>query len=113
MARQATIAAAAKGHAVRLRAELERQVRLAVHEQEHTREVREQLRVGVIAPLRSAFETAMTAYAAGTNDLEVVLLARRSALAAEERFTIAQADVLRSDIRVAALAGTLAEGAAR
>jgi outer membrane protein, heavy metal efflux system len=112
-ARQATIAAAASGHAVRIRTELEREVRLALHEREHTREVRTQLRDGVVQPLRSAVGTAMTAYSAGTNDLGVVLLARRSALTAEERLVVAMADVWRADVRVSALAGTLLTGAAR
>ncbi len=111
--RQSTVTAAAKSHAARLRAELERETRLALHDHEHTREVRAQLRDGVVQPTRSALDTAMTAYSAGTNDLGVVLLARRSALAAEERLVIAMADVWRADIRLSALAGTLVRGAAR
>ncbi len=111
--RQSTIAAAATGHAERLRAELERETRLALHEKEHAREVRTQLRDGVVSPTKSALDTAMTAYSAGTNDLGVVLLARRSALAAEERLVMAMADVWRADIRLSALAGTLVRGGAR
>lgn len=112
-ARQATLAAAASAHAVRLRAEIEREVRLALHDREHTREVRAQLRDGVVQPLRAALGTAMTAYSAGTSDLGVVLLARRSALAAEERLVVAMGDVWRADVRLSALAGTLVTGAAR
>lgn len=112
-ARQETIAAAASGHAIRVRSVLEREVRLALHDREHTREVRTQLRDGVVAPLRTALGTAMTAYSAGTSDLGVVLVARRSALAAEEQLVVAQANVWRADIRVSALAGTLLTGAAR
>lgn len=106
-ARQTTLAAAASGHAARLRLEYERELRLALHEREHTREVRKQLRDGVVTPLQSALTTAMTAYAAGTNDLQVVLLARRSSLQAQERLVMAMADVWRADIRVAALSGSL------
>jgi outer membrane protein, heavy metal efflux system len=105
--RQATIATAASSHAARLRTELERELRLALHDREHTREVRAQLRDGVVVPLRSAVDTATTAYSAGTSDLGVVLLARRSALAAEEQLVVAMADVWRADIRLAALDGTL------
>ncbi|OJY28796.1 MAG: hypothetical protein BGO98_08100 [Myxococcales bacterium 68-20] len=105
--RQATIAAAATSHAARMRTELEREARLALHEREHTREVRAELRDAVVAPLRSATNTAMTAYSAGTSELGVVLLARRTALAAEERLVTAMADVWRSDIRLSALRGTL------
>ncbi|MBX3212942.1 MAG: TolC family protein [Labilithrix sp.] len=111
--RQATIAAAASGHAARLRAELAHEASLAIHEREHTREVREALHDGVVEPLRSALATAMTAYSAGTSELAVVLVARRSALAAEERFVTATADVWRADVRVGALAGTLTRGVIR
>lgn len=106
-ARHMTIAASAEAYAGRLRAEIEREVRVALHEREHTREVRVQLRDGVVAPLRRALETAILAYGAGTADLGVVLLARRSALAAEERLVSAMADVQRADVRVAALGGVL------
>jgi outer membrane protein, heavy metal efflux system len=111
--RQATIAAAASSHAARLRTELEREARLAVHEREHAREVRARLRDGVVEPLRSALGTAMTAYSAGTNDLGVVLLARRSALAAEEHLLAAMADVWRADVRLSAIDGTLLKGSPR
>lgn len=110
-ARQAMIAAAANGHAERVRAELVREIHVALHDREHTREVRAQLRGGVVEPLRDALRTAMTAYSAGTSDLGDVLLARRSTVAAEERLVVAMADVWRADVRVAALAGTLLEGA--
>lgn len=113
VARQSTVTEAARSHAARLRAELQRETRLALHEHEHAREVRAQLRDGVVQPTRSALDTAMTAYSAGTNDLGVVLLARRSALAAEERLVIAMADVWRADIRLSALAGTLVKGGSR
>ena len=110
LARQAVVATAASSHAVRLRGELERETRLALHERDHTREVQAQLRDGVVMPLRNAVRTAIMAYAAGTNDLGVVLLTRRSALAAEEHLLVAAADVWRADIRLAALAGTLVGG---
>ena len=111
--RQSTATTAAQSHAARLRSELERETRLALHEHEHAREVRAKLRDGVVQPTRSALDTAMTAYSAGTNDLGVVLLARRSALAAEERLVMAMADVWRADIRLSALAGTLLKDGAR
>lgn len=106
-ARQETLAAAADGHALRLRAELERELRLAIHERLHTREVYMHLQDDVVTPLRSSVTTSMTSYAAGTATLETVLLARRAALAAEERLVRAEADVNRADVRVAALSGTL------
>ena len=111
--RQSVVSASAGGHASRLRAALERDARLALHEREHAREVRAQLREGVVVPLRSALATAMTAYAAGADDLSVVLLARRSTFAAEERLVSAMADVLRADVRLAAVHGTLVRGGQR
>jgi outer membrane protein, heavy metal efflux system len=106
-ARQATLAAAAGARVDRLRVEVEREARLALHEREHTREVRTQLRENVVVPLRRALETALISFAAGTADLTVVLLARRSALAAEERLVAGMADVQRADLRVGAVGGTL------
>ena len=111
--RQSTITEAARSHAARLRSELERETRLALHDHEHARAVRAQVRDGVVQPTRSALDTAMTAYSAGTSDLGVVLLARRSALAAEERLVSAMADVWRADIRLSALAGTLVRDGSR
>lgn len=108
-----TLAAAESARAARLRAELERERRLVVHEREHTREVRDQLRAGLVEPLRRALVTAVTAYSAGTSDLGVVLLARRSALGAEERLVSAMIDVRRADLRLAALTGTLTQPGAR
>jgi cobalt-zinc-cadmium efflux system outer membrane protein len=105
--RQDLVAEAARSRAARLRSELERETRLALHDHEHARAVRAQIRDGVVQPTRSALDTAMKAYSAGTSDLGVVLLARRAALAAEERLVSAMADVWRADIRLSALAGTL------
>jgi len=110
--RQSLITAAAQSHAARLRTELERETLLALHDREHTREVEAALRERVLVPVRGALDTAMTTYSAGTNDLGVVLLARRAALTAEERLVAAMADVRRADIRLAAVAGTLLQGRA-
>jgi outer membrane protein TolC len=105
--RQAVAASAAREHVARLRLDLERESRLAAHEREHSREVVTQIRTGVVTPLRQAVATSLVAYGAGTLELGVVLLARRSALTAEERLVTATADVRRADVREAALAGTL------
>src|SRR5690606_23714320 len=100
-------AEAAGAQVERLRGVVERDTRIALHDRQHTREVRTQLRDGVVTPLRRALETAIISYTAGTTDIGVVLLARRSALSAEERLVQATADVQRADIRIAALAGSL------
>lgn len=106
-ARLNVFATAVSAEAQRLRGEIEREARVALHEQQHTREVRTQLRDGVVAPLRRALDTAIVSYTAGVTDIGVVILARRSALSAEERLVSAMADIERADLRVAAFAGTL------
>lgn len=106
-AKQRVAAAAASARVDRLRVELEHQTRLAMHEREHTREVKTTVDADVLAPLRTALTTAMTAYSAGTGELSVVLLARKAAFAAEERAIAAAADVERADIQLAALTGGL------
>jgi outer membrane protein TolC len=98
---------AARAQTTRLRGELEREARLAAHDQEHTREVVTQLQTGVLDPLRRAVATSTIAYEAGTMELGLVLLARRSALAAAERLVSAKAEVSRADVRAAALSGAL------
>ena len=106
-AKQGTLAAAAAGRAARARIEYEQALRVAVHEREHTREVRAAVSDNLLVPLRTALATATMAYAAGTSDLAVVLLARRSLFAAEERAVAAVADVARADIKLATLTSTL------
>jgi outer membrane protein, heavy metal efflux system len=105
--RQALAVTSARAYATRLRGELEREARLAAHDQEHSREVVAELRGGVLTPLRRAVETSMIAYRAGTMELGLVLLARRSALGAAERLVSATAEVARADVHAAALSGAL------
>lgn len=107
VAKQNVAAETTAARAARLRTELEHQVRLAEHERAHTREVKKTVDESVLLPLRAALTTAMTAYAAGTGELSMVLLARRSAFAAEEQAIHAGAEVERADIKLAALTGSL------
>lgn len=107
VARQAVVASAAGGRAARVRADLARDVRLAEHERAHAREVHARVESDLVEPLRRALETTMTAYRAGTTELSLVVLARRSALAADERHVASLADVWRADVRAAALSGAL------
>lgn len=106
-AKQNVLAFTAAARTERLRLELDQQTRLAQHEREHTREVKKTIDESVLIPVRAALTTAMTSYAAGTGELSVVLLARRSAFAAEEQAIHATAEVERADIKHAALTGTL------
>jgi cobalt-zinc-cadmium efflux system outer membrane protein len=76
------------------------QIVLALEEREHTRLLRARLRDGVVAPARNAFEQALARYEVGSEDLGIVLQARREALSAEEQWAEAAAEVRRADIRL-------------
>jgi len=99
--------AAARAHASRIRSDLQRERTVAEHERRHTREIETEVRTGLVAPLIAAQTTALVAYEAGTTELSVVLIARRTSLAAQERLVIALADVRRAGVRADALEGTL------
>lgn len=111
--KQAMLVSSAQAYATRLRGEMEREARLAAHDQEHTREVVTELRGGVVEPLKRAVDTSFVAYRAGTMELGLVLVTRRSALAAAERLVSASAEVARADVRAAALSGALVPTEAR
>ena len=87
------------------RALLERDVRLALEEREHSRELRNALRDGAIAPAREALRQTKSQYQAGSVDLSAVLAARRELLLSEERWAEAAADVRRADIHLARIVG--------
>jgi len=85
-----------------------REVRQAVHERHHAREVRETLLKGAVEPGRQAMKEVTRRYEAGAVDLSIVLSARRELLSAEEGFWAAAADVQRADFRLEhALGGSL------
>jgi outer membrane protein TolC len=88
-----------------LRAALERELDLAVHERKHAREVRDALHDGVLGPASEALRQSLAQYEAGSIDTATVLAARRELLAAEERWAEAAADVRRADVRLMRLAG--------
>jgi outer membrane protein TolC len=76
------------------------QIVLALEEREHTRLLRARLRDGVIAHARDALAQALARYETGSEDLGIVLQARREALSAEEQWAGAAAEVRRADIRL-------------
>lgn len=82
-----------------------KELALGLEEREHTREMRDTLRTGAIAPAREALRQSLSQYEAGSGDSATVLAARRELLAAEERWASAAADVRRADVRLARIVG--------
>jgi outer membrane protein TolC len=73
---------------------------LAVEDREHTRQLRARLRDNVVAHAREALSQALARYQAGSEDIGIVLQARREALLGEEEWAEAAAEVRRADIRL-------------
>lgn len=106
-ARLMTTENAARAQASRVEIELQRDVRLALHDREHWREVREALRTRALGPLREALRLVRKEYEVGTQDVTMVLLAHQRLLVAEEQMARAAGAVQRADAHVAALTGAL------
>jgi outer membrane protein TolC len=104
-ARASADADVARAEARYARAEVERDLGLALEEREHTREMRDVLKDGAVAPAREALRQALSQYEAGSGDASTVLTARRELLAAEEKWAFAAADVRRADVRLGRLVG--------
>ncbi len=105
-ARQMGTAYAADREVELARAELARAVALAIHECQHTREARAALERAII-PLTEAVRLAKVQLETGTTDAIALVFARQRLLATKERTTHAAADVVRADVRLEQLAGTL------
>jgi len=91
-----------------VRAQLAAEVRLAIHEREHAREVRDASFQGAVVPGRDALLALAARYGAGAVDLATVVAARRELFHAEELWMEAAADVHRADVRLEhAVGGTL------
>ncbi len=104
-ARARADARVAAAQARRVEARINGEIRMALHEREHAREVREALLTGAIAPAREALRQSQAQYEAGSGDLNAVLVARRALLDAEERWAEAAADVRRADVKLARALG--------
>ena len=112
-ARQRVAADQAQAAVALVRQELARDIRMALHERLHAREVLAALQTGAQAPLAEALRLTRVQYQAGTTELASVLLARQRLFDAEERMLRAAADVQRADLRLQRAMGTLLEGVAR
>jgi outer membrane protein TolC len=83
-----------------IRSRLAAEVRLAIHERDHAREVRDALFQGAVLPGRDALQALVARYGAGAVDLATVVAARRELFHAEESWMEAAADVHRADLRL-------------
>lgn len=89
------------------RAEVARDIRLALHERQHWREMRDALQNGALAAFSEAFRSAERQYEVGTVEVGAVIFARQRLLGTRERLAEAAARVQRADIALARSAGTL------
>ncbi len=92
------------------KAELARDVRAALHEREHAREVRDAIRTGAIEPMKEALRIARAQLDAGTREATTVLYARQRLLTTQEQLARAASDVQRADVRLERATGVLAGG---
>lgn len=106
-ARAGAIAAAATADVQRVRAELDRDVVIALHDVDHSREVRDTLETAALVPLEDALRLAKVQYETGTQDVTMVLAARQRTLAAREAHARACGEVLRADLRLLRVTGAL------
>lgn len=106
-ARIGALAAAARSDMGRVRAELDRDLVIALHEVQHAREVRDTIELSALVPLEDALRLARIHYEAGTQDVTLVLAARQRTLAAREAHARACGDVLRADLRLLRVTGAL------
>ncbi len=105
-ARQMGTAYAADRELDLARADLARAIALAAHECHHMREAATAIE-RAIAPLEEAVRLARAQLEAGTSDATTLVFARQRLLVTKERTTRAAADVVRADIHLEQLAGTL------
>lgn len=106
-ARQRATARVAEAQVERVRAEVARDVRLAIHDRQHWRQVRDALKDGALAPTTEALRLARAQYEAGASDVTPVLIARQKLVSTQEWLAHAAAEVQRADIRFASASGTL------
>lgn len=107
-ARASGVADVADAEVKRLEAQLEKDVHVAVHDQKHTREVRDKLQNDAVGPAREALRLAKIQLETGTEPVTLVLLARQRLVAIEEQHVRACGEVVRADLRLLRVLGRLA-----
>ena len=103
----------AESQAQLTRAEADRDIRLALHDRHHFREVRDALQNGALTAFSDAFRSAQTQYEVGTAEIAIVIFARQRLLGVQERLAEVAARVQRADIAVARATGALLDEATR
>jgi cobalt-zinc-cadmium efflux system outer membrane protein len=112
-ARQRATQKTAESQVELTRAEAARDIRLALHDRHHWREVRDALKNGALAAFSEAFRLAQTQYDVGTAEIGTVILARQRLLGVQEQLAEVAARVQRADIALARATGSLLEEATR
>jgi len=112
-ARQRATQKTAESQVELTRAEAARDIRLALHDRHHWREVRDALQNGALAAFSEAFRLAQTQYDVGTAEIGTVILARQRLLGVQEQLAEVAARVQRADIALARATGSLLEEATR
>ena len=112
-ARQRAAQKTAESQVELTRGEGARDIRLALHDRHHWREVRDALQNRALAAFSEAFRLAQTQYDVGTAEIGTVILARQRLLGVQERLAEVAARVQRADIALARATGSLLEEAAR
>lgn len=108
---RARIAADVAGARVqRTKDDLKSAIHVAIHDREHTRELRASLASAALPPLREALRIARAQVAAGTQDIALALLVRQRVAQAEEQYVHACGEVHRADLRFLRLIGRLVAG---
>jgi cobalt-zinc-cadmium efflux system outer membrane protein len=108
---RARIAADVAGARVqRTRDDLKSAIHVAIHDREHSRELRASLATAALPPLREALRIARAQVAAGTQDIALALLVRQRVAQAEEQYVHACGEVHRADLRFLRLIGRLPGG---
>jgi outer membrane protein TolC len=109
-ARQRGLQRTAEAQVDRVRAEMQRDVRVALHDHEHWREVRDALSAKALMPMREAVRLARVQYEVGTTEIAQVLLARQRLLLTEEQLARVAGQVHRADIALGHASGSLLAG---
>lgn len=106
-AMQQAEAASAGAQTEVIKAQLARDIRLALHDRHHYRELRDSLEGGAIGPLGEALRLAQVQLSAGTVDAAPVIVARQRLLGVQEQIVRAEAQIRRADLKLNELTGAL------
>jgi outer membrane protein TolC len=112
-ARQRATQKTAEAQVELTRAEAARDIRLALHDRHHFRELRDALEQGALTAFSEAYRLAQTQYEVGTAEIGTVILARQRLLGVQEQLAEVAARVQRADIALARATGSLLDEATR